>query len=157
SLRTHHALRRNLATTGAVEDDPHGEVLGKVLEAMLGSRSHEQEIARPERVPLAVMKEDAAAADDNVNLVLGVRRRRPRERRKATEREHGLQGAALQKADGVLARRAGNTRLGLGKADDLATGRLAHASLSPPGHPPAVRPRAGTNTRRSRGAARPGP
>src|SRR5262245_65906883 len=113
---------------------------------MLGSRGHEQEIARPERVPLAVMEEDAAAADDNVNLVLGVRGRRPRERREAAEREHGLQGAALQHADGVLTRRTGNPRPGLVKTDDLATRRLAHASPSPPGHSPAVRPCDDTNT-----------
>jgi hypothetical protein len=28
-----------------VEDGPHGEVLGKVLEAALGSRGHGQEVA----------------------------------------------------------------------------------------------------------------
>jgi hypothetical protein len=31
-----------LAASGAVEDNPHGEVFGEVLETMLGSRSHEQ-------------------------------------------------------------------------------------------------------------------
>jgi hypothetical protein len=43
-----------------VEDDPHGEVLGKVLEPMLGPRGDEQQVARPERVPPAVVEEDAA-------------------------------------------------------------------------------------------------
>ena len=99
---------------------------------MLGSRSHEQKIARLERVPLAVMKEDAAATEDDVNLVLGVRSRRPRQRGEATEREHGLQGAALQHAHRVLAGGARETRLSLGKMDHTATISHAHRSLLVP-------------------------
>jgi hypothetical protein len=52
----HHALRRDFASAGTVEDDPYGEVLGKVLETMLGSRSDEEKVARFERVPLAAVK-----------------------------------------------------------------------------------------------------
>jgi hypothetical protein len=55
-MLSHHTLCWDLATRGAVEDKPHGEVLGKVLETMLGSRSHEQKVACLEWVPLAVVK-----------------------------------------------------------------------------------------------------
>ena len=44
-VRSFHYLCWDLATTGAVEDNPHGEVLGKVLETMLGPRGHEQQVA----------------------------------------------------------------------------------------------------------------
>jgi hypothetical protein len=96
---------------------------------MLGSRSHEQKVTLLEWIPPSVMKEDAPATDNNVNFVLGVWSRWPWERREATERKHGLQGAALQKADGVLTRGTGNIRLGLGKMDHMATARRVHGQL----------------------------
>lgn len=42
---SHRALRGRFATLGAEEDDPHGEIVGEVLETMLRSRSHEQKIS----------------------------------------------------------------------------------------------------------------
>src|SRR5262245_52764586 len=99
---------------------------------MLGPRGDEQQVARPERVPLAVVKEDAAAADDDVNLVLGVRRRRPRQRGEAAEGNHGLQGAALHHADRLLTGGAGDTRLSLGETDHTATASRAHRALLMP-------------------------
>jgi len=50
----------------------HGEVVAEVLEAMLGAGGHEQKIARLERVAPAVVQENAAAADDDVDFVLRV-------------------------------------------------------------------------------------
>jgi len=78
---SYDALRGDLASPGAVEDHPHGEVLAEVLETMLGPCGHEQKIARLERVPLAVVKQDAPAADDDVDLVLRMRRLLVRGRR----------------------------------------------------------------------------
>ena len=46
----------NLSTCRSVEDNPYGEVFGKVLEVMLGSSSDEHNITRLECVSLAVMK-----------------------------------------------------------------------------------------------------
>ena len=42
---SHRARRGHLATLGTEEDDPHGEIASEVLEAMLRSRSDEQEIS----------------------------------------------------------------------------------------------------------------
>src|SRR5262245_39760200 len=71
-------LRGHIAAARTVEDHPHGEVLCKILETMLDSRGHEEKIAWPESVSLAVVEEDAAATDDDVNFVLRVGSRRPR-------------------------------------------------------------------------------
>jgi hypothetical protein len=87
------ALYWDLTATGAVEYNPHGEVLGKVLETMLGSRSHEQKVACLERVPLAIVTEDASAADDDVDLVLCVRSLLVRGHRKG---ELYVKGATLR-------------------------------------------------------------
>jgi hypothetical protein len=125
-MPSHLALCWDLATTGAIEDNPHGEVLGKVLETMLGSRSHEQKVACLEWVPLAIVKEDTSAADDDVDLVLCVRNLLVRGHR---EGEFYIKGAALQKADGVLARGARDTRLSLSNTDHTATIWLTHASF----------------------------
>jgi hypothetical protein len=46
----------DLSTWRSVEDNPYGEVLGKVLEAVLGSGSDEHNIARLECVSLAIVK-----------------------------------------------------------------------------------------------------
>jgi len=122
-------LCRDLAARGAIEDHPHGEVLSKVLEPMLDSRCYEQQVARLEGMPLAVVKEDAAAADDDVELVLGVRRLLIRGYRK---RELYVQGTALQKAERVFARGTWDPRLRLSKMNHMATIRLTHVSLLMP-------------------------
>jgi hypothetical protein len=44
-LDQRHALCGDLATITAVEYTPQREVLGNVLELMLGPRSHEQQVA----------------------------------------------------------------------------------------------------------------
>jgi hypothetical protein len=66
-------LSRNLTTTRAIKNAPHGEVVADVLELMLDSRSHEQEIACLEWFPFAVVKQDTPPSDDDVNFVLLVR------------------------------------------------------------------------------------
>jgi hypothetical protein len=111
---------RNLATPGAIEEDPYRQVLREVLESMLDSRGHEEEIAWPERVPPAVVKEDAAPMDDDVDLVLLVRRRLALARHESPERELGVEGAPLQDPDGVLAREARDVPLSIGNMDHAA-------------------------------------
>src|SRR5580765_5962500 len=64
----------DLATSRPVEYTPQGEILGKVLVMMLNSRSHEQKVPCLERVPLAIVNENSSAANDDINLVLYVRR-----------------------------------------------------------------------------------
>ncbi len=44
-LGPHHALYWDLATRGAVKYAPQGQIVGSVLELMLGPRSHEQNVA----------------------------------------------------------------------------------------------------------------
>src|SRR5262245_35884370 len=102
---------------------------------MFGSRGHEQEVACFERISLAVMKQDAAAAEDDVDLGAVVRGRWPWERGEAAEGAHRLQGAVLQHAHRVLAGGAGDARLSLGKTDHTAASGRAHPSpLAPPNH-----------------------
>ena len=112
-----------------MEHDPDLEVIGKVLEPMRNSRSHEQQVARLERVSLAVVKQDTSATHDDVHLVLRVRSRLSGRwtRREATEGESNVERAAPQHAGGVFARGAGNGRASLGKTDDTATISLVHA------------------------------
>lgn len=52
----HRALRWDLASVRAVEDNPHSEVLGKIFEPVLGACGHEDKVAGLERVPLATVK-----------------------------------------------------------------------------------------------------
>jgi hypothetical protein len=84
-----------------VEHDPHSEVLAELVETVLRPCGHEQKVARLEWIPLALMKEDASPADDDVHLVLCVAGWlcRPLRRR----REPHVEAPALQHADGVLA------------------------------------------------------
>ena len=58
----------------SVKYAPQGQIVGSVLKLMLGPRRHEQDVARLERVPLAVVKEESSPANDEVKLVLCVRR-----------------------------------------------------------------------------------
>ena len=44
-LGQHHALYWDLAAMGAIKYAPQGQIVGSVLELMLGPRSHEQEVA----------------------------------------------------------------------------------------------------------------
>jgi len=102
-LDRRHALCWDLATMRAVKYTPQGEVLGNVLELMLGPRSHEQEVAGLEPVPLAVVNEYSSAANDEVNLVLCMRRLLARAQREA---KGYIKSATLQDHDGALAREA---------------------------------------------------
>jgi hypothetical protein len=86
----------DLTAGGAVEDNPHGEVHGEVLKMRLSYRSREQKVACLKRVPRAAVRQDASAADDDVDLVLRMRSLLVRRHR---EGEFYIKGAALQKAD----------------------------------------------------------
>src|SRR5262249_7707159 len=120
---------RDLAAAGPVEDPPHQEVVAKIFKPMVGPGGHEKEVAGLEGVPLAIVKQDATAANDDVDLVLCVRRLLIRARRRP---EDDVEGAAAQNTDGALAGR--DPRLGLGKADHTATTGRGHDLLlvSPP-------------------------
>ena len=120
------ALCGDLAPLRAVKDNPHGEVLGKVLEMMLGSRGHEHKVAWLEWVPLAVVKQEASAANDDINLVLCVRGLLVW---RHGERELYVKGAALQEADGVFARRTRDSRLSLGETNHLTAIWFAHQTI----------------------------
>ncbi len=94
---------------------------------MLSSRSHEKKVAWLELITLAVMKKDAAATEDDINLILGVRSRWPWERREPSERKHDVQGPALQEADCMLARRSRDTCLSVLKTNHSAAIGHVHA------------------------------
>jgi hypothetical protein len=125
-LDQRQALYWDLATMRAVKYTPQRKVLGNVLELMLGPRSHEQKVAWLEPVPLAVVNEYSSAANDEVNLVLCMRRLPVRAQREA---KGYVKSATLQDHDSALARGARDTRLSLGKTDNAATTWFAHASL----------------------------
>jgi hypothetical protein len=116
----------DLASTGAVENNPHNQVIAEGFESMLGSGGHEQKVAWLEWVPLAIVKQNPSAANDNVNLVLCVRRLLIRT---GGRREFYFEGAAPQKADRALALGARNAHLTFRETDHAAAFRIGHASL----------------------------
>jgi hypothetical protein len=92
-----------------VEDDPHDEVFGEVLEAVDDAGGHEEEVAGGERVSLLAVDELAAALGDDVSLVARVRLLRVSPARRVNlDRE----AAALKHFREALAARAGQTRQG---------------------------------------------
>src|SRR5262245_30683383 len=121
---SHHTLCWNLATTGAVEDTPHKEVIAEVFKSMFGCGGHEKKVPRLKPVPLAIVKQNASPANHDVDLVLFVRRLLVRACRCT---EFHVEGAALQNDDGALAGRVRDPGLSLSKTDHTATSRLAHA------------------------------
>jgi hypothetical protein len=72
------------------------------------------------------VNEYSSAANDEVNLVLCMRRLLARAQREA---KGYVKSATLHNHDGALARGAWYTRLSLGKTDNTATTWLVHASL----------------------------
>src|SRR5215204_5139783 len=70
------AWSSGLTAFRAVEDDPNGEIVGEVFEAVLGPSRHEQHVARTEGMALRPVDERAASTDDHVQLVAGMRRLR---------------------------------------------------------------------------------
>jgi hypothetical protein len=113
----------------SVKYAPQGQIVGSVLKLMLGPRGHEQDVARLERVPLAVVKEESSPSNDEVKLVLYVRRLLARALR---DGKGYIKRATPQDHNGVLARGAGDTRLTLDKTHNTATVWLAHAALLVP-------------------------
>jgi len=109
----HRQRLGDLAALGTVKYTPHREILGKVLELMLDSRSHEEEVARLKRVPFAIMNKQPSTANDEVNLILCVRRLPARVHR---DGEGYIQRTPPKCGDGVLGRRY--LRLGLGNVED---------------------------------------
>jgi hypothetical protein len=93
---------------------------------MLDSGGHEQKVAGLEWVPLAIVKQNASAANDDVNLVLCVRRLFIRARGR---REFYVGAAASQKADGALAVGTRDAHLSFRETDHAAAVRFDHASL----------------------------
>ena len=96
---------------------------------MLGSGSDEQEVARLERFPLAIVNENTTTANDDVDLILPVRCLLVRRHR---ERELYVKGATLQNEHRALAGGTRDTLLSIGKANHTATVCLIHVLLSVP-------------------------
>lgn len=112
-------LHRDLATAGTVEHAPKREILGEIFIVMRGARSDEQQITCLERVPLAIVNENALAANDGVNLILRVRRLSVR---RLGQSELYVEAATLQDEYRALARGTRDTLLSLDKSDHTATG-----------------------------------
>jgi hypothetical protein len=110
----------------SVKYAPQGQIVGSVLKLLLGPGGDEQDVARLERLPPVLVKEDTSPANNEVDLVLRVRRLLPRALR---DGKGYIKGAAPQNHDGVLACGSGDTRLSIGKTHHAATIRLAHGSL----------------------------
>lgn len=83
---------------------------------MLDPRSHEQEIAGLKRLPFAIVNEHSSTANDEVDLVLCVRRLRAWAHR---EGEGYIQRATPKGDNSMLGRRY--LRLGLGNAENTTT------------------------------------
>lgn len=121
-----HVLGRDFATIVAIKYPPHGKVLDHVVELVLDPGSHEEEVARFEPVLLAVMNEHSPAANDEVNLVLCMRRLLFRNE---SEGKGYVKGATLQDRDGALPAAPGIPRSRLGKTNHTAAIWVAHASF----------------------------
>src|SRR5262245_8506081 len=93
---------------------------------MLNPCGDEQEVARLKGVTLAVVKEAAPAASDDVNFVLVVRRLFVRARWSA---KYDVQSGAFKNADGTLARRY--MGFNFGKSHYTATVLLLHVRRPP--------------------------
>lgn len=113
-----YSLRRNLATGRPVKHAPHGKILGNVLDLVLDSGSHEQEVTCLERFTLTIVQEHSPATNDEVNLVLRVWGLLARALRKG---KGYIQRATLEDDNGVLARGSWDTCLSLNKTDHPAT------------------------------------
>ena len=83
---------------------------------MFDTRRYEHEIAGPKRIASAVVSEHSSTANDEVDLVLRVRRLRARLLRNG---ESNIQWASPKSADSVLGRRY--RRLSLGDAENTTT------------------------------------
>ena len=68
------SLHSNLAAVWAIEHYPYCKIVGVVLEPVLDSGSHKQKVARLESVPLSIVEQNTSAANNDVDLVLRMRR-----------------------------------------------------------------------------------
>jgi len=115
---------RQLAAGRTVEDHPDRKVVAELFETVFGSRGDEQAIARLERIASAIVEQDASTGDDDVDLVLRMRRLPVRWKR-ARGKFH-LESAASQDRRRALTGRTGNARLRVGDVHDAAPNVLAH-------------------------------
>ncbi len=92
---------------------------------MLDARCDEEQIAGVERLAVAVVAQDAATADDDVHLILRVRRLTVRCDR---HREKGARSPALQNIDEMRARRPGDLRFRVDEVEHAAAKLSLHAS-----------------------------
>src|SRR4029450_2884862 len=60
--------------SGAIEYSPHEQVVAEVFEVMVDSGGYEEKVTRLERISHAIVEQDASTADDDVDLVLCMRR-----------------------------------------------------------------------------------
>jgi DNA replication protein DnaC len=103
--------------TRAVEDDPHGEVVSEILEPVLDSRGHEQEVSGFEPVSAAIVKQDTVAAHNDGDLVLRMWRLAIRGYR---QREQRPDRAALHDIDKLRAGGPRDQLLGFRQRDHSA-------------------------------------
>ena len=64
---------RFLSPFRTVEEHPGGEVFGEILESVLDSGRGEENFSCLERLPDAVLNEEAGAGDDDINLIASMR------------------------------------------------------------------------------------
>lgn len=105
----------HFTSAGSVEHTPHEQIVAKVLESMLSCGPHEKQVAGLKWIALAVVKQDTATANRDVQLVLFVWSLLIGARRCA---EAHIERAALQDVDGALA--GGYPSLGLGEMQHIA-------------------------------------
>src|SRR5206468_12751964 len=115
-----------LASRRTVEDHPDGEVLAEILEPVRGSGGDEEAIAGLECLALAVVKQDASAAEDDVDLVLCVGRLLVGRQRPG---ELYVETTVPQKAYRPLSAGTRDARLSLCEVDYAAVVWFAHTQL----------------------------
>jgi len=116
----------HLTALWAEEDNPHSQALAEVLEMMFGSSGDEQKIAWLEWISLGVVAQDAPAANNDVDLVLGMGRLFVRVDWK---RELDVEGTASQEASRMLACRPRDKRSSVCKSNQSATIWRGHGHL----------------------------
>jgi hypothetical protein len=122
-------LLHHLAATSTVEYPPQRKIVSKLLVVMFGPRGHNQDIARLERISPTTVDENSPATNNDVDLVLHVRRLPIRGH---GHREPYVQSATVQNEDSSFTGGTGDSGLCLSKTDHTATIRWFHGAVSVP-------------------------
>jgi hypothetical protein len=122
-------LLHHLAATSTVEYPPQRKIVSKLLVVMFDPRGHNQDIARLKRISPTTVDENSPATNNDVDLVLHVRRLPIRGH---GHREPYVQSATLQNEDSSFTGGTGDSGLCLSKIDHTATIRWFHGAVSVP-------------------------